>query len=251
MHRHVRLVLPDVHFPFHDSELVRKWLEHLGELKPNGVDIIGDLIDCYSLSRFDKNPARKADLQVELDLARSFLEAIRQIGGQGCDIRYSEGNHEDRLRKLLWGKSPQLVSLRDLTIPQMLGLKKLNIKWHPTQKPYQIWGVWYTHGDILRTSAGMSARAKADMIHGSVIMGHCHRMGWSPRTVWTGVEDAYEVGYLADHTQLDYVRSGTPNWQQGWAVVEYPPEGGHQVSFATVHTRFSGKKFVYYKGEKL
>lgn len=241
-----RIVLPDVHFPFQDRKLIAVWLNHVKRLKPDGIDIIGDLLDCYSLSRFDKNPARKSSFQGELDEARSFLYKVRSIAGRGCDIRYSEGNHEDRLRKMLWGKVPELAKLRNLTVPDLLGLKKLGIHWHSAQNPYRIRDVWYTHGDLLRKHAGMSARAKADAIHGSVVIGHCHRMGWSPCTVWNGREDAYEVGHLSDYSQLDYVRT-TPNWQQGWAVVEFLEGGGHYVSFATIQT--SGRiRRVIYKG---
>lgn len=240
-----RIVLPDVHFPFHDVTLLRLWLTHMEVLKPDGIDIIGDLIDCCTLSRFDKDPARKLNLQDELDLARNFLTTVRGFVGRECDIRYSEGNHEDRLRKMLWGKAPALAELRGMNIPDLLDLKKLGIKWHSTQNPYKIRDLWYSHGDILRTQAGMSARAKSDQIHGSVMIGHTHRQGWSPRTTWEGIEDAYECGYLADYRKLDYVRTA-PNWQQGWAVVEYPPSGGHFVNFVTVR---NGK--VRYKGENL
>lgn len=247
MKRLTRIVLPDVHIPFHDKTLLGIWLHHVETLKPDGIDIIGDFIDCYSLSKFDKNPSRKDNLQYELDLAHDFLKLMRHVAGRGCEIEYSEGNHEDRDRKILWSKIPGLATLRNLTVPELLGLKKLGITWHSIQNPYKIRDLWYTHGDVLRHSAGMSARAMSDKIHGSVIMGHCHRMGWSPHTTWNGREDAYEVGHLTDYTQLDYVRS-VPNWQQGWAVVEFLEGGGHVVSFVTVHQQ-DKKRRVVYKGK--
>jgi hypothetical protein len=247
MKRMTRLALPDVHFPFQDDELLHAWLGHLKDLKPDGIDILGDLIDCYTLSRFDKNPARKASLQDELEQAEGFLVHVRETAGKDCDIRYSEGNHEDRLRKKLWSKLPDLADLKGLAIPDLLNLKKLGIMWHSIQNPYQIRGLWYAHGDILRQRAGMSAAAKADQIHASVMIGHSHRMGWSPRTTWCGIEDAYEVGHLSDYTQLDYVRN-QPNWQQGWAVVEFPAEGGHYVNFVRVLT-VGKKRIVVYRGE--
>ena len=248
MQKHLtRIVLPDTHFPFQDKRLLASWMSHLECLEVNGVDILGDLLDCYTLSRFDRNPARKASFQDEIDEAKDFLSGIRFLGGKDCDIRYSEGNHESRLRKILWGKIPELAGLRNLTIPKLLGLKKLEIKWHGTQNPYHIRDLWFTHGDLLRKHAGMSARAKSDDSHCSLMVGHTHRMGWSPRTTWTGIEDAYEAGYLADYKQLDYIHT-VPNWQPGWAVVEFPPEGGHYVNFVKV-VEVKGKRLVMYKGE--
>jgi hypothetical protein len=243
-----RLVLPDVHIPFHDPELVMRWLDHARALKPDGVDILGDLMDCYTLSRFDRDPTRKADLSSEIDLTRTFLESLRAIVGPKCDIRYSEGNHEDRLRKAVWKRAPELADMVK-SVPERLGLKDLGIKWHSAQDPYQIRDLWYSHGDILRSHAGMSARAKADQIHGSVIIGHTHRMGWSPRTTWSQVEHAFEVGHLSDYRQLDYVRTA-PNWQQGWVVVEFPTCGGFFVNFVHVHTT-GRKRVLIYKGTEL
>jgi hypothetical protein len=223
-----RIILPDLHLPFHDKKLLACWLERLRSRIWDGVDIIGDSLDCYTLSRFDANPTRKDTLQQEIDESHKLLQYIRTISPE-ADIRYSEGNHEDRLRKMLWGKAPALAHLRNLTIPDLLDLQNLCIKWHSTQNPYKISDLWYTHGDVLRKHAGMSARAKSEAIHGSVIVGHTHRQGWSPLTTWSGTDDAYEVGYMADPTQLDYVR--TPfNWQSGWAEVQFV-DGTHHVDF--------------------
>ena len=247
MKRLVRIALPDVHFPFQDEDLLNAWSEHVAQLRPSGVDILGDLLDCYSLSRFDRNPNRKGTFQEEIDQAKEFLAFIRDVVGKDCDIRLSEGNHEHRLTKILWSKSPALATIRNLTIPELLDLKKLGIKWHSIQNPYRIHDLWYTHGDVLRKHAGMSARAKSDSIHSSVMVGHSHRSGWSPYTTWEGIEQAYDAGHVSDYTQLDYIHTA-PNWQQGWPVVEFLTEGVHDVSFARVHN-VGKKRIVVYKGE--
>lgn len=232
-----RIVLPDLHLPFQDKKLLACWLDRLADIWWDGVDIMGDFLDCYTLSRFDTNPLRKDNFQQEVDEGRELLEQIRHrvLGKGGADIRYSEGNHEDRLRKVLWQKAPALAHLRNLTIPDILGLKDLNIHWHSTQDPYRIEDLWYTHGDLLRHHAGMSARAKSEAIHGSVLVGHTHRMGWSPKTTWGGTDDAYEVGHMTDPKQLDYVRT-TFNWQAGWAEVTFE-KGTHRVDFYRVVDR--------------
>jgi hypothetical protein len=228
MKRHSRLILSDLHIPFHDKRLLESWFRYLEEYEWAGVDIIGDFLDCYTLSRFDTNPRRKENIQTELDQGREILERIREL--QPCtDIRYSEGNHEDRLRKILWGTSKALGPLRNLTIPELLGFNDLNITWHRTEEPYKIGGLWYSHGDLLRKNAGSSARAKGDAMGGSLIMGHTHRMGSCPRTLHTGTYDAYEVGYMADRNKLDYHRH-VLDWQLGWAEVLFVGPV-HQVNF--------------------
>lgn len=227
--RHI--VLPDLHLPFHDKKLLACWLDRLSGGAFSGVDIVGDFLDCYTLSRFDNNPQRRNNFQQEVDEGNDLLWRIRRLVPK-ADIRYSEGNHEDRLRKILWQKCPALVHLRNLNIPSILGLEELRIAWHGTQNPYKIGDLWYTHGDLLRSNAGMSARAKSEAIHGSVLVGHTHRMGWSPKTTWGGTDDAYEVGHMTDPKQLDYVRTCF-NWQMGWAEVTFA-YGTHHVDFYRV-----------------
>lgn len=229
-----RIVLPDLHLPFQDVRLLRCWMNRLAMEPWDGVDIVGDFLDCYTLSRFETNPRRKDNFQMEVDEGFALLAGIRSVLPK-ADIRYSEGNHEDRLRKVLWQKAPALAHLRDLTIPEVLRLEELGISWYSTQDPYKIEDLWYTHGDLLRHHAGMSARAKSEAIHGSVLVGHTHRQGWSPKTTWTGTLDAYEVGHMADPKQLDYVRT-TFNWQAGWAEVTFE-KGTHQVDFYRVVDR--------------
>ncbi len=229
-----RIVLPDLHVPFHDKKLLECWMGRFYDRVWDGVDIVGDFLDCYTLSRFDKNPLRKKTLQHEVDECQAILTSIRELS-PAADIRYSEGNHEDRLRKILWGKCTALAGLRNLDIPQLLGLKDLNIKWHSVENPYKIGDLWYSHGDLLRCHAGQSARAKSDAMGVSIMIGHTHRMGWSPKTLSLGVLDAYECGYMSDKSQLDYARS-IHNWQLGWAEVHFQA-GYHWVDFYRVVDR--------------
>ncbi len=230
-----RIVLPDLHVPFHDKKLLECWMTRLCS-RPgwDGVDIIGDFLDCYTLSRFNTNPQRKVNFQSEVDEGHHILERIT-ARACGVDIRYSEGNHEDRLRKVLWGKSQALAHLRNLTIPDILGLDDFGIKWHSVENPYKIGDLWYTHGDLLRSQAGVSARAKSDAMNCSVMIGHTHRQGWCPKTSPQGTLEAYECGHMADQAQLDYARS-IYNWQLGWAEVHFK-DSYHWVNFYRVIDR--------------
>lgn len=235
--QHRRIVLPDLHVPFHDKKLLDCWLERLAGTWWDGIDIIGDFLDCYTLSRFDTNPQRKVNFQTEVDQGRAILEQIIFGTSPPRDIRYSEGNHEDRLRKVLWGNCKALAGLRNLTIPEILGLDDLNIQWHSIENPYKIGDLWYTHGDLLRHQAGMSARAKSDAMNCSVMIGHTHRQGSCPKTSPNGTLYAYECGHMADQSQLDYARS-IYNWQLGWAEVTfYRDNNTHHVDFYRVVDR--------------
>jgi hypothetical protein len=225
------------------------WLDFCRDFKPDAVDIIGDMIDCYSLSRFDKNPERKKLLADEVSEGVGLLAEIRKAAPK-AEIHYSEGNHEERLTRTLWSKAPGLAGLRGLTVPALLELDRFKIQWHPAgSRGYRHGPLWFTHGNVIRKHAGSSGRAMSDKINGSVIMGHSHRMGFCPHTVWDTEHAAWEAGHLCDVDEAEYAKG--PNWQAGWLTVEFPTPGLFDVSMARCVCDKRGTYQVLYKGEIL
>lgn len=241
-----RLVLSDVHIPGQDDALMDVWLDRLASFDWDGVDIIGDVIDCYALSRFDKNPRRKFTIQDEIDIARSFLERMREAAGPKCDIRYTEGNHEARLTRVLWSTAKPFAHLRNMNIPGLMGLKDLNIKYYSPERPYRIGDLWYMHGDLARksnwsmTHGGTGAAACVKRVSGSVMMGHTHQMGLACFRNWHGLVEGYECGCMCNFDQ-EYI-VGFPQWQQGWCEVTF--EGPtYRVDFIRC-TEKNNKRYV-------
>lgn len=242
-----RLVLSDVHIPFDDPELIQVWLDMASSLQPDGIDIIGDLIDCYTISRFDKNPRRKHNLQDEITSACVLLGAIRNVC-PNADIRYSEGNHENRLERMLWSTAKHLAPLHCLSIPKLMGLKELNIRYFDPKAPYKIGNLYYLHGDVGRkqnfskSAGGRNADAIARAIGGSVICGHSHQMGYSAFRSWERNLEGYEVGCMC-RFDLEYV-IGVPPWQQGWTIVDFTKSGLYRVEFVRVVETKTGRIVV-------
>ena len=249
------LVLPDVHLPFHDKHMLRAWLQDVVATKPTAIHILGDLMDCYQGSGFDKNPARKATLQDELDEARILLEEIRDLAGNTCDIRYSEGNHEARLTKLLW-RSRELAPIRNLTIPQLLRLDDLNITYYGPKSPYRLGGLTFLHGDVVGKSnwgvspGGYAATAILRSKGESVVMGHTHKMGHVCSQPWQGKLEGFECGCLC-RFDLDYVVD-VPPWQHGWAVIDFTHSGYYDVSFVRSCAKSPrSRRTLVFQGEEL
>lgn len=247
----LRLQLSDTHIPFQDDDLMEVWLKMAKKLQPDGIDIIGDLIDCYTLSRFDKNPRRKPDIQLEIDEAATFLRRMREACPK-ADIRYTEGNHENRLERMLWGNAKVLAPIRNLTIPQLMDLKDLEIKYYVAASPYRIGDLYYLHGDVTRKqnfSKSPGGRAAADIakaIGGSVLMGHTHQMGYSAFRTWERMLESYEIGCMCRY-DMEYC-VGVPPWQQGWSVTEHLSSGRHSVEFVRT-LESNGKRIVIAGGE--
>lgn len=228
------MVLPDLHIPFHHTALLDLWMKEAEREAPDTVVIIGDFLDCYSISRFDKNPQRRATLQGELDLGRNILQQLRESVPATTAIHYLEGNHEDRLRKMLWHGARELESLRNLTIPGMLGLNDLDIQWHHGREPFIIDSVMFHHGNRLRKIAGNAAAAMSDEAEMSVVCGHTHRFGLCYRTTKKGVRFGLECGHLCDFTQMDYL-DAIPNWQAAWVILKIYELGGVEIQPHVCH----------------
>lgn len=248
-----RLILPDVHFPFHDAPLLEAWLEFASDLAPDGVDIIGDLMDFFSISRFDKDPVRKTHLQDEINMARDFLADLRSVLPH-ADVRMTEGNHETRLKTYLWGRAKELAGLRGLSVPEVLGLSDLGIHYYPPDSPYMLNNIWMVHGDVARKAnwsmsyGGSGAQAVCKRVGGNVLMGHTHQMAHVSYRTWGQLLEGYEVGCVCQF-DMDYI-VGIPQWQQGWAVLNLLGTDDHCVEFIRCVDHGTYRKLIF-RGEVL
>lgn len=88
----MHLVLSDQHVPFQDPDVEALSLDFIKHHKPDTIHLLGDIMDFYSLSRFDKDPAKILCLQDDIDATVEYFEKLRAI--TDVPIIYSEGNHE-------------------------------------------------------------------------------------------------------------------------------------------------------------
>ncbi|MHC4302283.1 MAG: hypothetical protein ACYS7Y_33910 [Planctomycetota bacterium] len=215
LNKSMGVVLSDTHIPYQDKRVCRQALQFIRENKPGRIHLLGDICDCYAVSRFVKDPHRKDDLQWELDLTANFLEELRDAAGD-ANIIYSEGNHEFRLRRFLASEARALSGLRSLHLSTLLGLEGLGIDYRPQDKPYRVGNLLYTHGQLVRKWSAGSAKGHYEKYGGCVIHGHSHRLGAFYHRDVNSVFGCWENGCLCDMNP-DYCTA--PDWQQGWSVV--------------------------------
>src|SRR3990167_6868784 len=195
LNKALHVVFSDHHFPYHDRLAIREPLSVVKSRQPGVVHLLGDIADCYAISRHRRDPQRKTRLQEEMDETHGYLVDLRRVAGD-ARIVYSEGNHEERLTKYLMDQAPELHGLRCMNIPAQLGLKDLGIEWCRNLKPYRIGDWWFTHGDSIRKHSAYTARAKSEQVGGNVIIGHTHRLGMSCSTTWGQTHIGLENGCL-------------------------------------------------------
>lgn len=224
---YVTVVFGDTHMGFEDKRALRVVLSIIAELRPDCVIHNGDLLDCYHLSTFDKNPDRLYSLQIEIDKGRELLHQIAQVAPKARRILL-EGNHEHRLTKQLWrlsGAARVFARLRitaaTLTWPVQLGLDEIGFEFVPYREQGRemlLPRLIVKHGDRLSAFSGYTARKEHDLYGCSGLSGHTHRLGTyytrdkNGNHVWQ--ETGCTCGVIAEYAP-------TANWQQGCVVITH------------------------------
>lgn len=225
-----KIIFPtDEHFPFQDEKARSVALQIAADFKPD-VRISGsDGIDFYSISKYDKDPARvkSVGIQFEIDQwkagQREWIDACPD-----ANAFFIVGNHEDRLRRWIW-QHPEISDLEVLRLQSILGLPSLGVYWE-TEKGLSanlelvVHGrLVIKHGDIIRKNSAYTANAELEKeaFSTSVLTGHTHRGGTTFRRTRHGIVQATECFCLCDLNPQYVVR---PNWQQGMVIATVTPE---------------------------
>ncbi len=230
-------ILQDTHNPFQDQRVLREVELFLGELQPELIVYPGDMGDFYQISKFNKSPSRADKLQEDLGSTASMFKRHRKLCPNTRMI-FEDGNHEDRLRKFLWGVSPALASLKCLTIESLYKLKESDVEHIPYEEGLLINGNFMiTHSDLIRAHSGYTAKGMSDKHGGSGIHGHSHRLGSYYKRNRFGIYGWWENGCLCD-LNPDWIQN--PNWQQGFSLVHFKKE-----RFWVEQLQIIQRKFMY------
>lgn len=207
------IFIGDIHTPFQDDVCMNIVFKFMKWFKPNYIFLLGDIIDFYGLSHFDKDPQRITSLQDDLDTTITYLYKLRQENPK-AKIVYFEGNHELRLQKYLW-QHPEISKLKVMQLENLLQLDKLKIEFIPQNKNYDYHNFQIEHGEIIRKHSGYTARGQMEKRGISGISGHSHRLGTHYLSNMGGDYIWLENGCLCSR-EPEYIKN--PNWQNGWSV---------------------------------
>ncbi len=214
------IVVGDTHIPKEDKRAIKLVLEVLSDIEYDEIHLCGDIIECYDLSRFRKNPALIGKMKEAIEQTEAFIKDIRTRQPK-AKMWYLEGNHERRLNKAVWNR-PEFWGLRGLTWQAQLNLDKYKCEYVPAHVMQHVTGKFIvSHGSsedgcVLRKHSGYSAKGTLEKLLISGIAGHGHRFGCSYLTTPYGVLYWYENAWLGDVEQMtEYVVR--PNWQLGFS----------------------------------
>jgi len=208
------LCIGDLHIPFQDNEALECVYEFLKYFRPSYIVILGDFVDFYAVSRYDKDPERLNSLKDEVEQGKEILGKIRKL--TSCRIIWLEGNHEERWRKFVYRKAPELASVLP-AFPDIFKLQNFKVDFVEdlTKNYITIGNYLFRHGDEV-ASMEFSGRYLLKKYLKNGGSGHSHRLStWRLRTF---------------HNQLVWFENGCicmlipsycsfPNWQQGFTYI--------------------------------
>jgi hypothetical protein len=209
------LFVPDIHAPFEDGAAIKCLLAFAKWWKPDRVYILGDTVDFYQLSKFDKDPARLFTLQEDIDAGKKILAQISNACPNASKL-FIPGNHEFRLQRYLWTRAAELAGLRELQLPKLLGLQEMGYEYLKFGRTtYR--GMAIKHGDLVRKDAGYTAKGELENTGLSGVSVHTHRLAVHAKTNEAGSFLWMEAGCLC-LLNPSYMMGKVPNWQQGFGI---------------------------------
>lgn len=180
------------------------------DIDPN-IIVLDEVIDFYSLSKFDKDPRRELNLQHEIEQTKEILGNIRKTFPK-AEIKMVESNHDLRLQKFLYRNSKPFYYLDVLSVYSLLELGKFRITY---LKDFVFRGVLFKHGDMVRKDSSQTAKAQQIKEGMSGASGHSHRLGQFFKTVRGGSYVWLEGGCMCITQDVEYIE-GTADWQNGF-----------------------------------
>ncbi|MFA6245180.1 MAG: metallophosphoesterase [Candidatus Hydrogenedentales bacterium] len=212
------LILADLHIPYHDPDAVKIALDYGKQTHCDGVILLGDIPDCYRLSRFAVDP-RQRRFPEEVEAVRGFLRGLQKQFGT---IVWKAGNHEMRLERYLMTRAPDLFGMEAFSWEAFMGLKTEGIVWVPPMDPIVQGKLTLLHGH--EWPAGTStpvnpARTAFLKATACVLVAHQHRSSEHTEQTLDGTTvTCWSVGCLCDlHPSYRPIAN---KWNSGLACLD-------------------------------
>ena len=216
------VVSSDFQLPFLDIQVTEAYFKFLEQYQPHYIFLNGDILDCYELSTFDQNPNRTFGLQDEIEMGIELVERHKTVV-PGAKIYWIDGNHEERINRTIWKASSQSnfsFLVRDLAA--VMDLDNRVDGYVPYGAGIDFLGFLITHGNYVSAHSAYTARKHLDNFGSSGVNGHTHRLGAFFKTdlhPFAKTHAWYECGCMC-RIDLEYVKGGKANWQQGFLIGE-------------------------------
>ena len=209
-------ILSDIHVPYHSLEALTCAIKHLKEEKIDFLVLLGDVLDCYAISKHEKEKDLR-DFPREIEMGRNFLQKIRDIFPL-IPIYYKMGNHENRFQRYLNEQAEEFAGLHELQFEQFFRLDKLNITYVPDWQGIEIADLLLLHGHELMAGGMNPSQSTFNKTFCNTIIGHVHRT--TSTTKKNGFKEFFHTHSMGCLTQLSPKYYPFAQHNHGFGLVE-------------------------------
>jgi len=213
------LVLSDVHLPYHDAGALLAACEYGEAAKCNAILLLGDILDCYSLSHYERDP-RARSFASELESMGQLIDYLNHAFTPRA-FYWKLGNHEHRYHRYMMQHAPELVGVPQFGWSSFLDLERRKVTLVDENHVLRCGHLTLLHGH--EWGGGLSspvnpARGAFLRATSCTLSGHLHRTSQhNEQPLSGGLIGNWSLGCLCDL----HPRYATLNkWNHGFAILD-------------------------------
>jgi predicted phosphodiesterase len=217
-------LLSDVHIPYHSIDALTAAFDFAKKEKPDVVMLNGDIIDCFALSRYCKDP-KKRHFAGELAMFKEFFDILDKTFPNAKKV-LKTGNHEDRYEQFLWQKAGELEGVEEFSLENIIKARASGIEVIKDKRIINYNGLNIIHGhefsngffSPVNVARGLFLRAKT-----SAIQGHNHQTSEHTESDMNGkMTTTWSVGCLCE---LHPAYAPINKWNHGFSIIDASQDG--------------------------
>lgn len=234
------LSIGDIHYDFNID--LQPFLDYGNYVKPDYVNIMGDVIDFDMISHHNKEGFKNIGFD---NIKTLFLQAIENFTGildtfrtvfKKATITFVPGNHEEWLCQFAT-EYPQLWKDMDRqssknTLEALLQTKKFNINVLPFGEAFNIGKLYFRHGH----EYGSQFPAKQAVLHSHKNIAIWHHHTRQTYTTYSDIDSVEMVGFAVPCYCMKGMKygKGKPNrWTNGFLWATHKPSGNFTAGIIT------------------
>lgn len=194
------LVLSDIHIPYHTKSVIEIAVAEGKRRNVDGILLNGDVLDFHQMSDFIRDPEAR-NFKEERRLGTQFLGYLRQEFPK-ARIVFKEGNHDERVKRFVLQKAPELYDETILGLPALLHFDRYGVEHVGDRRAVMLGGLTTLHGhEFAKGITAPAAPARTAYLKAgvSVLIGHHHTTNEYTKTILGGkIITCWSTGCLSD-----------------------------------------------------
>jgi predicted phosphodiesterase len=212
------LVLSDVHLPYHDAGALLAACEYGEAAGCNAILLLGDILDCYSLSHYERDP-RARSFASELEAMGQFIDYLKYVFTPK-QFYWKLGNHEHRYHRYMMQHAPELVGVPQFGWASFLALDRRKVTLVAENHVLRCGQLALLHGHEWGGGSSVADPARVAFLRtmSCTISGHLHRSGnHNKQPLIGGLIANWSLGCLCD---LHPPYATLNGWNHGFGILD-------------------------------